>query len=103
MNFLTGNFCPFSCLVVDEASVWQTLIYGECSSNSEVILHHHDELLVVDLSIVVFVHPVQQLSHLLLAQREVLARKALSELIFADSSVVVFVEVRESRTQVVFF
>ena len=74
-----------------------------CSSNSEVILHHQDELLVVDLSVVVFVHPVQQLSYLLLAQREVLARQALTELVLADGSVVVLVEVRERRAQVVFF
>ena len=95
MNFLTGNFRPFSCLVVDEASVWQTLPNGECSSNSEVILHHRDELLVVNLSVVVFVNPVEQFSYLLLAQSEVLTRQALPELLFAYSSAVVLVEVGE--------
>ena len=98
MNFLTGNFCPFSCLVVDEASVWQTLIYGECSSNSEVILHHHDELLVVNLSVVVFVYSVEQFGNLLLAKSEIFTLQALPKLSFANCSVVVLVEIRECRT-----
>ena len=98
MNFLTGNFCPFSCLVVDEASVWQTLPYGECSSNSEVILHHRDELLVVNLSVVVFVYSVEQFGNLLLAKSEIFTLQALPKLVFANCSVVVLVEVRECRT-----
>lgn len=63
-------------------------------------LHHIYELVVVDLTVTIGVNSLEQLLDLFLAEREVVALQAHTQLIRAYSSTIVLVEVGKGRTQV---
>ena len=68
--------------------------YSHYTSHSHSILHHCNELLVVDLSIVIFVDSVEELIDLVLREGEVVTLKARSKFVLADRSVRISADVR---------
>ena len=63
------------------------------------VLHHVDELTVVNLAVAIGVHTVEKLNNLLLAQSKVIVGQALTQLRLADRAIVVLIEVGKGRAQ----
>lgn len=61
------------------------------------VLHHADELLVVNLAIAIHVDAGEQLPDMLLAEGEVVAGEARAQLSLTDLSTAVLVEVCKRR------
>ena len=76
---------------------WLVCIHLHVNTNS--VLHHDEELHVVDLAIAICVHSLKQLLDHLFCEQEVLALQGRTQLILADLSAVIRVEEGEGGSQ----
>jgi len=64
-------------------------------------LHHCNELLVINLSVVIGIYAIEELIYLLFTQSEIVTLKTYAKFVSADSSAAILVEVGEGSLQLV--